>query len=212
MLSRKDGGAVLDEISLAATGLQRDLLPLVHRVARERARFPDGGVELQEISFWFKCLIHEALAFVDGLCHTMRVVLSRFAIDLEAELTSKQRAVIQDTSLQQPIKRIVSLTFRALPKLFGGTFELDTGGTDYRAFSAMVEARERFTHPKLPEHIHPFAALATMNSALKWVLFSWRELLEACAASIREAPEEHLPPPPDRGPQFDEKRLGSVRK
>lgn len=122
-------------------------------------------------------------------------------------LTAKQYEAIADPSLRIPTGDAIPITFRALAKLFATPFILDTDGTDYRAFSALVKARGRFTHPKRATDIHPFAALATMNWGLEWLLHSWRDLIVACAKQVEGVSKEQPSSLPRQRPRFEDHRL-----
>jgi hypothetical protein len=116
--------------------------------------------------------------------------MRRHAAELEGRIAPKQLAMITDTSQQPPLDKILRLTFRNLPVLFGVSYEPDTSGADFRAFKEMLRARARFTHPKTPPDIHPLELIATVNSGLEWLLHAWRDLLLACAGRVRDVSRE----------------------
>lgn len=135
----------------------------------------------------FKSLVHAFLAFAEGLCHAMRRVVKQFRVELGAEVTRRDMPAIEDLALGIPLSRSVRVGFRNVSRLFGAYFTLDTGGADYRAFAAMIEARGRFTHPKKWSDLQPFELLATMKWGMQWFLLSWGELLIACTAQVGDS-------------------------
>lgn len=210
LLDQQEQLRTITDISRAATGLQIDLISLVNRVAQESQGFENPEVELGEISFWYKALVHEFLAFAHGLGHTLRSELSSSKEGLQRQgLGKKDLELLVDVETHKSLTVVLPRTLRMLPRLFAVDFSLDTGGANYRALKALVDARAKFTHPKQPGDIHPLQTLVVMQSAIEWFLRSWKDLLVACTSKFwQPAPEdyskEHFP--------FNDSQLENARQ
>lgn len=209
LITDEQASVVIAELSKTATSLQSDALHMAPRVQVERARFGRQEIPLEEMSFWLKGLVHACLAFAEGLCHNIREVMLRHASDLEGEVKAKDLEIIIDTDRAQPLDKILRLTFRNLPVLFGVSSELDTSSSDYRAFKEMLRARGRFTHPKTYPDILAFELIATVNSGLEWLLYAWKDLLLACLTRVQEVTDE---PERSKRPPFSDQRLEDFRE
>lgn len=170
--------------------MRDDLLTLEHRTQIEVNRYHEGTIDIEDLCFWHKSLVRAFLAQVESLCNTMREVTAQLAPELGVEISATKLREISEITKQMPIRKNFSIAFRNFPKLFGVDFVLETGGENFRAFKAVVEARDRFTHPKNYRDICPFELFAATVPAMKWFLITWKNLIISCSSALGVRPTE----------------------
>lgn len=164
--------------------MRDDLVSLQQRTQRESDRYRAGKIEIDDVCFWYKSLIRAFLAQVEVLCNTMREAVAQLAPGLGELPSEKKLREISDLTKRMPIEKSFSLAFRFFPRLFGADFSLDTGGVDFRALKALVEARGRFTHPKKYGDLCPLEVFAVTQPAMEWFLLAWSDLLVSCVSAL----------------------------
>jgi hypothetical protein len=174
---------ILAQISLAATELQVDQLSLQAKTALEVNRYNEGKISLEEAGFWHKGLVRAFLAQIDGLCSAMRMAVVQNAPALGLTFSRKDDRDLAKTG-RLSLDRNVVVAFRNFPKLFGSSYNFDNSGMDFRGFRAMLQARERFTHPKSYRDLCPFEIFPTTSSSIEWLYGNFRQLLTSCVSSI----------------------------
>jgi hypothetical protein len=174
---------ILTETSNVAMALQLDQLPLQQKITLEDKRYRAGQISLEELGFWYKCLIRAFLAQIDGLCNAMRMAIVQHGPTLGLVLSRKDE---RDLSRQGriPVDRSVVLAFRNFPKLFNADYRFDNSGADFRGFTALLEARDKFTHPKTIQHLCPFEMFPTMNPSIEWLYGNFGDMLRSCISAI----------------------------
>ena len=125
-----------------------------------------GEISLYEATFWLKSLAGAFFAYADGLTYSIRETAASSA-DLLSDRLSRNLLRDLNTSKRLPLERAVAVALKSLCHLCLATPVIDTSSEDFRGFKALMEARERFVHPKSHLDVCPFELFPTINPALE---------------------------------------------
>jgi hypothetical protein len=139
MYDPKDMLKILTETSNSAMSLQRDQLLLQQKITLEDKRYRENQISLEELGFWYKCLIRAFLAQVDGLCGAMRSAIIQHGPALGLVLSRKDARDLSKQGRITPDRSVV-LAFKNFPKMFGADYSFDNSGADFRGFTALLKA------------------------------------------------------------------------
>jgi hypothetical protein len=175
--------ALLAEVAVIATALQADVMALVLEVQKQVARFKADEISFDEATFWLKSLVGSFFTYADGLTYSIRANVASSANFLGDQLSRSLRRDL-DTSKRLPLERAVLVALKSLASLCSIAPVVNTGNEDFRGFKALMDARERFVHPKNHTDVWPVEILPTFKPALEWFFHTWRDTLIACGSAI----------------------------
>ena len=162
---------------------------------------PVEGPDIKAATFWVKTLIRSILGLMDGLSFAMRRAILENAKAVGLTLTTKERARLQERRYDPKTDSVLTapqnlspadsfkLAFKLFPRLFGSSFTLDTSGEDWLAVRRIVDVRNRFTHPKVLEHLAVHPALPALAPASIWLYTQTAELLAEVSKRLGGKPK-----------------------
>lgn len=157
--------------------------------------------DVQVTIFWVKTVIRSVLGLMDGLSFAMRRAVLENAQQAGLHLTIKERARLQERRYDASTDSILNipqnlspaesfkLAFKLFPKLFGASFALNTSGEDWLAIRRIIDVRNRFTHPKVLEHLAVFPVLPALSPGSAWLYTQTAELLAEISRRIGGTPQ-----------------------
>jgi hypothetical protein len=195
----------LRQINQIGTVLLRDVEISTEKFLSVAKSKEGESPDVKIATFWVKTVIRSILGLMDGLSFAMRRAVLENAQQVGLTLTTKERARLQERRYDPKTDAVLNvpqnlspaesfkLAFKLFPKLFGSDFILDTSGEDWLAVRRIIDVRNRFTHPKVLEHLSVHPALAALGPASSWLYAQTAELLAEVSRRLGGAPKT-LPP------------------
>ncbi|HET9212465.1 MAG TPA: hypothetical protein VFR03_18820 [Thermoanaerobaculia bacterium] len=161
----------------------------------------DKSPDVKVATFWAKTVIRSVLGLMDGLSFAMRRAVLENAKQVGLPITTKERARLQERRYDPKTDSVLTtpqnlspaesfkLAFKLFPRLFGSNFTLDTGGEDWLAVRRIIDIRNRFTHPKVLEHLAVHPALPALSPASVWLYTQTAELLAEVSRRLGGSPK-----------------------
>jgi hypothetical protein len=165
----------------------------------------EQSLDLKAATFGAKTAIRSILGLMDGLSFAMRRTVLENAKGLGLSLTTKESARLQERRYDPKTDSVLTtpqnlspaesfkLAFKLFPKLFHLSFTLDTSGEDWLAVRRIIDVRNRFTHPKVLEHLAVYPALPAFGPASKCYTHRQQSFLERSPIGLG-APRSRLSP------------------